>query len=284
METIKIQAPAKVNLTLEILNKRSDGFHNIKSIMQTISLYDYITINLEKNTDLKSIKLSGTSSEIPYDEKNLVYKAAKLFFETAGVNGYSVDIFIEKNIPIAAGLAGGSTDAAATLFGLNELYKNIFDENQLHELCSKLGSDLNVCLKGGCLLSTGRGEKIETLPVSSNKVSLIKPKNLGISAKEAYTKYAQKPLKNEKTKTDEMIKAIEKGEDLSKLLYNDLEYAVFDDYKELQTIKNKYPDSIMTGSGSTYFILNKNFEKINDDYVIFNDLTFISNGVCKVSD
>ena len=282
METIKIKAPAKVNLTLEVINKRPDGFHNIKSIMQTISLYDYITINLEKNTDLKNIKLSGTSNEIPYNETNLVYKAAKLFFETAKINDYNADIFIEKNIPIAAGLAGGSTDAAATLFGLNELYQNIFDEKQLHELCSNLGSDLNVCLKGGCLLSTGRGEKIETLPVSENKISLIKPKNLGISAKEAYTKYSQKPLNNNKTKTDEMIKALENGKDLSKLLYNDLEYAVFDDYKELQTIKNEYPDSIMTGSGSTYFMLNKNFEKINDDYDMFNDLSFTSKGVCAV--
>ena len=284
METIKIKAPAKVNLTLEVLNKRPDGFHNIQSIMQTISLYDYITINLNRDFSGKEIKLSGTSKEIPYDETNLVYKAAKLFFETAGVgvNGYSADIFIEKNIPVAAGLAGGSTDAAATLFGLNELYGNIYDETKLHELCSKLGSDLNVCLKGGCMLATGRGEQIENLPVSENKISLIKPKNLGISAKEAYTKYSQKPIKTEKTKTQEMIQALEDKKDISKFLYNDLEYAVFDDYKELQTIKDRFPNSIMTGSGSTYFVLNEKFDEIKDVYIVFNDLKFIPCGVRKI--
>lgn len=250
--------------------------------MQTISLYDFITINLNRDFDGKEIKLSGTSDEIPYDEKNLVYKAAKLFFETAEINNYNVDIFIEKNIPIAAGLAGGSTDAAATLFGLNELYENIFDENKLHELCSKLGSDLNVCLKGGCILATGRGEKIRNLPFRENKISLIKPKYLGISAKEAYTKYSQKPIKTEKTKTQEIIKALEDKKDISKFLYNDLEYAVFDDYKELQIIKDRFPSSIMTGSGSTYFVLNEKFDEIKDVYIVFNDLKFIPCGVRKI--
>ena len=284
MEIIKIKAPAKVNLTLEVLNKRPDGFHNIQSIMQTISLYDYITINLNRNFSGNEINLSGTSDAIPYDETNLVYKAAKLFFKTADINNYKTDIFIEKNIPIAAGLAGGSTDAAATLFGLDELYGKIYDETKLHELCSQLGSDLNVCLKGGCTLATGRGEQIENLPVSDNKISLIKPKNLGISAKEAYTKYSQKPLKTEKTKTQEMINALKTGKDISEFLYNDLEYAVFDDYEELQTIKNKYPKSIMTGSGSTYFVLNEIIKETDENYDIFNDLSFASNGVCKVLD
>jgi len=282
METIKIQAPAKVNLTLEILNKRPDGFHNIQSVMQTISLYDYITINLNRNFNGNEVKLSGTSKEIPYDEKNLVYKAAKLFFDSADIRDYGIDIFIEKNIPIAAGLAGGSTDAAATLFGLNELYNNFFDKTKLHELCSKLGSDLNVCLKGGCILATGRGEQIESLPFRENKISLIKPKYLGISAKEAYTKYSQKPIKTEKTKTQEMIQALENKKDISKFLYNDLEYAVFDDYEELQIIKDRFPNSIMTGSGSTYFVLNENFDEIDEEYIIFNNLLFTPKGVCKV--
>ena len=284
METIKIKAPAKVNLTLEVLNKRHDGFHNIQSIMQTISLYDYITINLNRNFSGEEIILSGTSNQIPYDETNLVYKAAKLFFETAEISNYSIEIFIEKNIPIAAGLAGGSTDAAATLFELNELFENVFTETKLHELCSKLGSDLNVCLKGGCILATGRGEQIQNLPVSENKISLIKPKNLGISAKEAYTKYSKKPLKTEKTKTQEMIKALNNGKNISEFLYNDLEYAVFEDYKELQTIKKKYPKSIMTGSGSTYFVLNETINETDNNYDIFNDLSFTQNGVCKVLD
>ncbi len=130
MKEIKIKCPAKINLTLEIVNKREDGFHNIKSIMQLISLYDYLTI---KSAD-KGITLSGTSKEVPYNEKNLVYKAADLFFKTTGIKS-GVEIFIEKNIPIAAGLAGGSTDAAGTIYGLNKLFGNKLNNLELNELC-----------------------------------------------------------------------------------------------------------------------------------------------------
>ena len=174
---IKVKTPAKINLTLEILNKRDDGYHNIQSIMQMINLYDYLTIKVEESTKEK-ITLAGTSNEIPYNEKNLVYKAAKLFLDKINIHNKHIDIFIEKNIPISAGLAGGSTNAAGTIYGLNCLFNNILSRQELHELCAKLGSDLNVCLEGGCLLATGRGEKIERLPFRENPVSLIKPINL----------------------------------------------------------------------------------------------------------
>ena len=119
---IKIKCPAKINLTLEIVNKRDDGFHNIKSIMQMINLYDYLTISIKKSLN-NEIKLSGTSDEIPYNETNLVYKAVNLYLNEAKIKDLLVEIHIEKNIPIAAGLAGGSTDAAGTLWGLNQLLK-----------------------------------------------------------------------------------------------------------------------------------------------------------------
>ena len=118
MHTIKLAAPAKINLTLEVLDKRPDGYHNIKSIMQAVSLYDYLTISV-KDAALNTIKLSGTSSEIPYNEKNLVYKAAQIFLDKTGITGKEISFFIEKNIPVEAGLAGGSTDAAAAFSGLN---------------------------------------------------------------------------------------------------------------------------------------------------------------------
>ena len=144
MPEIKIQCPAKINLTLKITGKRPDGFHNIESIMQTINLFDTLTINLEKS-NVFNIKLTGNSSEIPYDEKNIVYKAIKLYFETIPQK-YTINIYIDKNIPVAAGLAGGSTDAAGVLFGLNKLLNEHFSKSELHELCAKLGSDLNFCL------------------------------------------------------------------------------------------------------------------------------------------
>lgn len=275
---IKIKCPAKINLTLEIVNKREDGFHNIKSIMQMISLYDYLTLSLEESST-PQIKLSGTSEEIPYDERNLVYKAVDLFLKEAEIKNLSVNIHIEKNIPIAAGLAGGSTDAAGAIWGLNYLLGK-FNEKKLNELCAKLGSDLNICLNGGCMLATSRGEITKKLPDIESKVTLIKPKNLGISAGEAYKKYSQKELKPQNNLTEKMFIALLDGEDIKPYLYNDLEYAIFDDYKQLQEIKKIYPNSIMSGSGSTYFVLdNIKSPSVNDDYVFINNLHFIPNGV-----
>ena len=283
MKNIKIKCPAKLNLTLEVVNKREDGFHNINSIMQLISLYDYLFISINESKT-PSVELSGNSEELPYNEKNLVYKAAKLFLEATGINGYNIKIDIEKNIPIAAGLAGGSTEGAGTILGLNILFGNILPEEKMHELCAKLGSDLNVCLKGGCLLATSRGENVQKLPVQSYPVTLIKPKNIGISAKEAYTKYALKADKPKYYMTEKMINALESKQDIKNFLYNDLEYAVFDDYKELQYIKSKIPEAIMSGSGSTYFVLD-DIKNINfsEEYQIIKNLHFISDG-CSVAD
>ena len=302
---IRVKCPAKINLTLEILNKREDGFHNIQSVMQTINLFDILTIKVEKSEKFE-IKLSGTSDEIPYDERNLVYKAILLFFNylccragmpdlrqkscdsRSGIPArqqevkYQISVCIEKNIPVAAGLAGGSTDAAGVLFGLNKLFDNIFSDKELHELCSKLGSDLNFCLEGGCQLATGRGEILTQLPVQEFSLSLIKPKNLGISAKEAYTKFSQLKDKPNLNMTEKLVEALKSGDtDIEELLHNDLEFALVDDYKELQEIRMEYPEAIMSGSGSTFFVLNYNFKDFDDSFWIKTDLKSISYGVCE---
>ena len=287
MQQIIIKTPAKINLTLEVLNKRPDGFHNIQSIMQLIDLYDYLTITVEESEE-QEIILFGTSDEIPYDERNLVYKAAKLFFDFLSEDEdsyfreqkFKINIHIEKNIPISAGLAGGSTNGAGTIYGLNKIFNEVLPNKKMHELCSQLGSDLNVCLEGGCLLATSRGEVIEKLPFIDNKVSLIKPVNLGISAKEAYTKYSQIKDKPNYDFTHKMIDSLKIGTDIRQFLYNDLETAVFNDYKELQTIKNIYPDSVMSGSGSTYFTINENIKPL-ENYWVKNGLKFIPDGVSE---
>ena len=278
MKSVTVKCPAKINLTLEIVNRREDGFHNIKSIMQMVDLYDTLTISVSENTH-NEIILNGNSDEIPYNEKNLVYKAADLFFKESGIEGVKAEIFIDKKIPVAAGLAGGSTDAAGTFFALNEIFDRSLTKEKLHELCAGLGSDLNVCLEGGCVLATSRGEKIRRLKAASYPVTIIKPKNLGISAKEAYTKYSLKENKPKYDMTEKMLEALNLGEDITKYLYNDLEYAVYDDYKELQTIKDIYPDSIMSGSGSSYFVLRDIESALNNDYQIISGLKFIDNGV-----
>lgn len=264
MQSIKIQCPAKINLMLKVLNKREDGFHNIESIMQTIDLFDYLTINIE-NYSTSEILLDGNNKEIPYNEKNLVYKAAKLFLDKTNLQNKKISIYIDKSIPVSAGLAGGSTNAAGTLYGLNKIFKDILTRDELNYLCAGLGSDLNVCLNGGRILATGRGEVTEPLEFEEFNVNLIKPKALGISAKEAYTKFAE--LKNNS-------KALKTRDNFE----NDLEWAVIEDYPQLQFIKNKYPKSMMTGSGSTYFSLTEEFEQ-EDGYWIQNGLRTIPFGV-----
>lgn len=302
-QELRVKCPAKINLTLEILNKREDGFHNIQSIMQAINLFDILTIKIEES-DKFEIKLSGTSDEIPYDERNLVYKAAELFFKNrrqegkkerrqAGKNlpssplallpSFNISIHIEKHIPVAAGLAGGSTDAAGTLWGLNQLFDNILSKEELHQLCAELGSDLNFCLEGGCQLATGRGEILKKLPFQEFCVSLIKPKNLGISAKETYTKFSALENKPNLNMTEKLLKELKKNDaDIEKYIHNDLETAIINDYKELQEIKMEYPESIMSGSGSTFFVIGYNFKNFNENYQIIPDLKSIPQGISRV--
>ena len=257
-----IQCPAKINLNLKITGKRPDGFHNIESIMQTISLYDYLTLTIEPS-DKFEIKLSGTSPEIPYNESNLVHKAIMLFIEKSNMPAHKINVHIEKNIPVSAGLAGGSTNAAGILKGLNEIFGNPLSKPELHTICAKLGSDLNFCLEGGRQITTGRGEILTPLEFEEFQLSLIKPLNLGISAKEAYTKFSNK---KSITETDRHN------------YKNDLEWAIIDDYEELQEIKKLYPNAMMSGSGSTYFLIKDNFKE-TDGFWIKNDLKSIPDGV-----
>ena len=283
MPEIKINCPAKINLTLEILDKREDGFHNIQSIMQTINLFDVLTIKIEQSKE-NEIELSGTSKEIPYNEKNLVYKAASLFLEKTGIENQKISIHIEKNIPISAGLAGGSTDAAGTLYGLNKLFDEMLSKEEIHELCAKLGSDLNFCLEGGCQLATSRGEILEKLATPDLKVSLIKPLSLGISAKEAYQKFSALEKKPNLNKTKKLKKALNKMDkkQIEAEIHNDLEVAIIDDYKELQEIKKLYTKSLMSGSGSTFFALEETEFKNSENFWVKSGLKTIDYGVKEV--
>jgi len=241
MKKINVKTPAKINLLLEILGKRPDGFHELRSTMQAVSLYDCLTLSV--GPGYNEINLAGNSSQIPYDETNLVYKAAELFLEKIGIKNQCIDIYIEKNIPVAAGLAGGSSDAAAVLRGLNEIYDNPLSSGDLHSIASQLGSDVNFCLEGGTCLAIGRGEKIERIAFQDLKFVLIKPKNLFISAKEAYQRYAE--LENRTGRCGEEY-------------YNDLEQAIMPIYPQISEMKALLlnigcKNALMSGSGPTVF-------------------------------
>lgn len=280
MPSIKVKTPAKINLTLEIVGKSENGFHEIKSIMSAINLYDYLTFEIEPSKNNKNeIFLSGNNPQIPYNENNLVYKAINLFCEAAKITNKKFKIYIEKHIPVEAGLAGGSTNAAGAFYALNEIFKKPLNDDKINELCAKLGSDLNFCLKGGCCLCEGRGEKITPLKPVNLPICLIKPKNFGISAKEAYSKFARMPDKPKPVNTQKLQKLIQQGLFDEKLLVNHLEMAVIDDYPILKKIKTK-TNSMMSGSGPTMFCLSDTLDTVfNDDILVIEGLKTIPHGI-----
>lgn len=259
MKEIKIVCPAKINLDLRVFTKdEKTGFHPIKSIMQTISLFDYLLIKVSNGN---KISISGSSKEIPYNESNLCHKAAKKVLEKINKK-YNVEIYIEKNIPVCAGLAGGSTDAAGVIYGLNKLLDYPLNLSEMHDIANEMGSDISFCLRGGTQLCTGKGEKMIEMPFYNFRLSLIKPKKLKISAKEAY----------------EAFDKLEKESDMR----NDLEFALLQTkkYPELEYLSSLGYQ--MSGSGPTYFLRDGNIKLNNNDYIIINNLTSVNYGVVDV--
>ncbi len=159
MRSYSLIAPAKINLYLEIIGDRQGGFHELVMILQSIELADYIDL---KPSDTQDITLRCNHPQVPNDETNLAYRAAKLMcdaFPDTYANYGGVDIKIQKNIPVAAGLAGGSTDAAAVLVGINMMWQLGLTQPELQDLAARLGSDIPFCVSGGTAIATGRGEQ-----------------------------------------------------------------------------------------------------------------------------
>lgn len=259
MKTIKVKTPAKINLTLEVMNQRPDGFHNIQSIMHTISLFDRITISVE-NSPLSEIVISGNSDEIPYDNRNIAYKACEMFLEKVGIKNKKIEIYIDKTIPVSAGLAGGSSNAAGVLYGLNKLFDIPLNSVEISEIAAQLGSDVSFCLFGGAKLASGRGELLEKMPSVAMDLIVVKPKNIAISAKEAYQKFAELEEKPKTNNTLKMFMAINKEEDIAPYLLNHLEIPILRDYPRILEIKNSLMQlgakaTLMSGSGSSVFAI-----------------------------
>lgn len=249
MDRISVKANAKINLGLDIVGTRNDGYHLLKTVMQSVSLYDIIT--LEKS-DKISVKCSDEM--LPCGEQNLAFKAAKLFFEETKIVG-GVKISIEKNIPSQAGLGGGSADAAGTIFALNKLYNTDLSDERLCEIGEKVGSDVPFCIVGGTKLCEGIGEKLTSLkPVSDMKIVISKGSD-GISTIEAYKTYDKlQGIKH--PDIDMLVNAINNGEKFYSLCGNVLELTAFlatvDEIKETM-IELGAENSVMTGSGSAVF-------------------------------
>ncbi|MDN4495388.1 4-(cytidine 5'-diphospho)-2-C-methyl-D-erythritol kinase [Ureibacillus aquaedulcis] len=262
-----VKAPAKINLTLDVLYKRPDNYHEVEMIMTTVDLSD--RIGLESRAD-GLIKIISTNGFIPDDSRNLAYQAAQLIKDTYGV-AEGVTISIEKEIPVAAGLAGGSSDAAATLKGLNELWQLNLSVDTLAELGAKIGSDVSFCIYGGTALATGRGEKIQKLPAPPTCwVVLAKPK-IGVSTAQVYGGLNIEGIEHPNTK--QMIQAIETNDyDLMcQSLGNVLESVTFKLHPEVIMIKEQMKrfgaDAVlMSGSGPTVFGLVDNESRLGRIY------------------
>ncbi|RHM53160.1 4-(cytidine 5'-diphospho)-2-C-methyl-D-erythritol kinase [Mitsuokella sp. AF33-22] len=251
---ITINGEAKINLTLDILGKRPDGYHEVSMVMQSVSLYD--TLQLERIPE--GIELSIDVPWLKADDKNLAYRAAALLLAHSRVQG-GVRIHLTKRIPMAAGLAGGSADAAAVLRGVNALYELGLSVDELCELAGRLGSDIPFCVRGGTMLATGRGEVLRRLPpVPAFWVVLAKPP-ISVSTAWAYQHYDAEGAERHPD-NDAMCRALAAGsrEELAPLLCNVLEsvtikqYPVIAAYKE-QMMQQGVLASMMSGSGPTVF-------------------------------
>ncbi|MER2227021.1 MAG: 4-(cytidine 5'-diphospho)-2-C-methyl-D-erythritol kinase [Carnobacterium sp.] len=266
MEIIE-KAPAKINLSLDVLHKREDGYHEMKMVMTSVDLADRIVL---KTIEEDRIVIHSTNGFLPLDQRNHAYKAAKLLKDTYHIEK-GVDITIEKNIPIAAGLAGGSSDAAATLRGLNRLWDLKLTKDELATLGEKIGSDVPYCIYGGTAYATGRGEKIQQIKdVPQCWVVLVKPKK-GISTWTVFENLSFDQLVH--PEIPQMLTAIQDN-DYSQMVDstgNALETVSAVKQPDIKRIKKKMIQfgadaALMSGSGPTIYALCKKYSKAQRVY------------------
>ncbi|MEC2157539.1 4-(cytidine 5'-diphospho)-2-C-methyl-D-erythritol kinase [Virgibacillus halodenitrificans] len=260
-------APAKINLSLDVLSKRDDGYHNVEMIMTTIDLSDRVMLS-EIAED--RIEVALESRYVPSDERNLAYKAAKVFKDTYRIRK-GVRINIEKSIPVSAGLGGGSTDAAAVLRGLNRLWSLNIPTEKLQEMGDMIGTDVPFCVQGKTAIATGRGEKIERLPSPPpGWVVLAKP-DIGVSSRTIFQRIDMKEISH--PNTSQILRALNSGDFQSMCDYigNSLEAITMNLHPEVLRIKKAMVQAgasgvLMSGSGPTVYGLVEHHSKARRIY------------------
>ena len=284
MQTVTIEAPAKINLTLDVKGKRSDGYHELETVMHQINLFDRITIEPRPS----GIKIDTNSISIPHGQENLAYKAALVILQEYQP-GAGVKIFIEKNIPVGAGLAGGSTDAAAVLAGINHLYNCGFSRPQLLEMATAIGSDVAFCLSGqyfesqpGELVSRGftaiargRGELLEPLPMRIiPNIVIVKP-DFELSTAQVYSELDLKAIE-QFPDTRSFLQVWNKGDiiNISVYMANVLESVSIRKKPEIGIIKSRLIEmgalsALMSGSGPSVFAIFPDNETALKAYQVF---------------
>ena len=263
MTTLYEYAYAKLNLTLDVLGKRSDGYHDLQSVMQTISIRDDIEIDIETGVPWK---LECDKEGIPTDERNLAWKAAKVYCDTMKVDPNGITIRITKRIPSEAGLGGGSADAAAVLRALNRHYDNPLSILALAEIGAAVGSDVPFCVIGGTAMVEGRGERLRKLPDMPDCVFVVCKPDFSISTPELYKKIDETTIakRPDNAAMESALLAGDLGK-VSENLCNVFDPLVTAEHLELNYIKsifNSYGSAgqQMTGSGSAVFAITQEFE------------------------
>jgi 4-diphosphocytidyl-2-C-methyl-D-erythritol kinase len=262
---LKKKSPCKVNLILNILGQRADGFHELETVMQPVNICDEMTFERAGS----SLQLTCSNPELPCDSKNLVHRAATAFLAAAKISD-GVKIHLQKNLPLAGGIGGGSANAAVTFTALNELFGSPLPLVTLHELAAKLGSDVPFFLYDQPALATGRGEQVRTLenfPALKGKAFFLAHPGFGVSTPWSYQNLARFPKDQNGTagRAAELVAKLQAG-DLPAAagdFYNSLEAPAFDKFPVLQFYKEFLREhgalvSLMSGSGSTTFAIAEN--------------------------
>ena len=253
--SLKLKSLAKINLGLDVLGRRENGYHDVRMVMQTIYLYDNVTLNKIEESE---IQLKTNLSYLPVDDKNIAYKAAKMLMEEFNIEG-GIEIILDKHIPVAAGLAGGSSNAAAVLVGMNRLFKLGLSQQELMDRGVKLGADVPYCVMRGTVLAEGIGEVLTPLTPMPKCFVLVAKPSISVSTKIVYEKLDAHDIA-EHPNIDGIIEGLDQG-DLSKIaafMGNVLERVTIEDYPIIEEIKNVMKEegalnAMMSGSGPTVF-------------------------------
>jgi len=272
MKSISLNAHAKINLSLDVIGKRQDGYHEVRMIMQTIALHDEVIVESKD----AGIEVECDKPWVPGGSDNIAYKAANLMMERYKIES-GVGIKILKRIPVAAGLAGGSADAAAVIKGMNELFSLNLDEAELMGIGKQVGADVPFCIKGGTMLSEGIGEKLTQIPSFQGvDIVLVKPK-VGVSTAWVYNNLKLDKISS-RPDTDLLIKAISDRNIvcLAHNMKNVLETVTIEKYEVINDIKNELLrlgalGSMMSGSGPSVFGIFEDGKKAHLAYERLND-------------
>ena len=255
MNKIELKALGKINLGLDVLGRRENGYHDVRMVMQTLYLYDQITIT-KKETP--GIELTTNLFYLPVDENNLAYRAAKLLMDEFDVKE-GVSIYLDKHIPVAAGMAGGSSNAAAVLFGINRMFELGLSQQELMERGVTLGADVPYCIMRGTVLAEGIGEILTPLPALPRCYVLIAKPPISVSTKLVYEKLDSHEIEDHPD-IDGILEGLEE-QDIKKIascMGNVLEKVTIEEYPVIEDIKNVMKEegalnAMMSGSGPTVF-------------------------------